>query len=442
MNTRPACLILGSALLTLAACKTTIEEAVPSSGSADFSRYVALGSSFTAGVTDGALYNGGQQNAFPLVLSRLFSAAGGGPFRQPDVHSDIGTDLEGRAHLELFLGTLCGQAGQVKTRRVASSGDASVFSANISADGPFNNLGIPGIRSTQFNDQFFVNPFYARFASTPGASTVLSEAVSLSPTFFTLLIGQEDIYDYARNGGDDMLGAPVTDIAVFEQKVDEIVNTLLAAGAQGAVANIPDPDDIPFFASIPYNGLVLSAAEAQQLNQFFINDSTISFSEGLNAYLVKDPTAPYGLRKMKSNELVLLSASPDSICAGYGSYNAATNSAWAFADKHVLDQAELSFIRNHIASFNYKIRSVAQQQGLAFVDLFSFFHALNQGILVNGVWYDNRYLDGRTYSTDGFHPTPQGYALIANLFAEAINRTFGSTLKAADPNQYPGVRWP
>jgi hypothetical protein len=435
-------LLLAGLAAAATSCKTTIEEAVPSAGSADFSRYVAMGSSFTAGVTNGALYDEGQDNSFPLILSRLFAAAGGGEFRQPAVHSSVGINLEGQARQELYLGSLCGQQGQLKARHVAAAGDQSIFTGNIAAGGPYHNLGIPGIRSTEFNDQFFVNPFFARFASTPGASSILSEAVSVSPSFFTLLIGQEDIYDYARNGGDDNLSSPVTQLAVFEDKVDELVNTLLAAGAQGAIANIPDPDDIPFFAAIPYNGLVLTAAQAQQLNQVFVNDTSIVFHEGANPYLVKDAAAPNGVRRLFGNELVLMNVTADSLCAGYGSYNASTGMAWPFADKHVLDQGELSHIRNNISAFNGKLAQVAQQHGLPYVDLHALFNDLNKGVLVNGAFYNNDYLTGRVYSVDGFHPTPQGYALIANLFVRAINQTYGATLRETDPNGYPGVKFP
>jgi hypothetical protein len=440
MNTRFLYGLL--AILAFTGCKTTIEEAEPSSGSADLGSYVALGGSYTAGMTNEALYDEGQQHSLPLILSRLFATAGGGAFKQPNVNSTTGINLDGNSRLELYLGSLCGQPNRIKTRYAASMGDQSIFSNNISGNGPFNNLGIPGIRSTQFNDQFFLNPFYARFASTPGASSILSEAVSVSPTFFTLLIGMEDVFDYARKGGDDLTSVPITEVGLFSAGADEIVNTLTAAGAGGAVGNIPDPSDIPFFRAIPYNGLVLTAAEAQQLNQFYMNDSAIVFSEGANPYLVKDLSVPSKLRMLRSDELVLLSASMDSVCAGYGSYNPATNAAWPFADRHVLDQNELSLVRNRIFSFNDKLRSLASANGLAYADVFAFFRELNKGLVVNGNRYSNEYITGRFFSADGFHPTPQGSALIANLFVEAVNLTYGATLKQADPNAYPGIHLP
>ena len=37
---------------------------------------------------------------------------------------------------------------------------------------------------------------------------------------------------------------------------------------------------------------------------------------------------------------------------------------------------------------------------------------------------------------DGVHPSPRGYALIANQFLAAINTTYGSNLKAVDLSKY------
>ena len=73
-----------------------IEEVIPlSSGEADFSNYVALGASFTAGFTDGALFIAGQENSFPNLLANVFANAGGGAFTQPWMNDNIGGLLLG-----------------------------------------------------------------------------------------------------------------------------------------------------------------------------------------------------------------------------------------------------------------------------------------------------------------------------------------------------------
>ncbi|MEP1142006.1 MAG: hypothetical protein ABJH44_17430, partial [Balneola sp.] len=44
-----------------------------SSGSADFSNYVAIGNSLTAGYMDGALYSNGQANSVAAILATSFA---------------------------------------------------------------------------------------------------------------------------------------------------------------------------------------------------------------------------------------------------------------------------------------------------------------------------------------------------------------------------------
>jgi hypothetical protein len=431
----------------ITACKTDIEIGNPSPGNADFTRYVALGSSFTAGVTDGALFTTGQSHSFPYILSTSFAEVGLSVFRQPTVNSVIGINLEGKSKLKLFYETLCNGEKSFIARYEAPQGDFSIFSDIVSSLGPFHNLGVPGTKSFHFNDQFYGdpvlgNPFYARFASIPGTSTLLSEAVLLNPTFFTLLIGQEDIYDYALGGGSETNFDSITSIAYFNANVDLIINTLVATGARGAIASIPDPADIPYFTTIPYDGLVLTAAQAAQLNTFFAMDPDIYFTEGRNPFLLQDTTTVSGARMLKETEYVLLSASYDSICKGYGWFDFENNQAKPFRDRHVLDEAELNFIRGRIFSFNDKLRQVATAKNLAFVDLYALFRKLNQGLIINGVRFSNQFATGRMYSSDGFTPTGQGYAIIANYFIMAINATYGSTLREVDVLAYPSLTMP
>jgi lysophospholipase L1-like esterase len=46
------------------------------------------------------------------------------------------------------------------------------------------------------------------------------------------------------------------------------------------------------------------------------------------------------------------------------------------------------------------------------------------------------YVTGGSFSLDGIHPSPRGYALIANAFLDAINSKYGSTLKKVDAKDY------
>ena len=63
------------------------EVITPTKGSADFTKFVAIGNSLTAGYQAGALFNEGQQNSLAAILAKQFSTVGGGAFNQPDIGS-------------------------------------------------------------------------------------------------------------------------------------------------------------------------------------------------------------------------------------------------------------------------------------------------------------------------------------------------------------------
>ena len=76
--------------LTFLACnKVAIDEKV-TAGTANFSKFVALGDSFGAGYSDGALFIEGQKGAYPNVIAQQLVAAGGGTFTTPLMADNVG----------------------------------------------------------------------------------------------------------------------------------------------------------------------------------------------------------------------------------------------------------------------------------------------------------------------------------------------------------------
>jgi hypothetical protein len=86
--------------LAFAACNSDDDDQpvvqVPvTAGTANFSKYVALGNSLSAGYMDGALYIKGQENSQTKILSDQFKLAGGGEFRIPYMNDNNGALLLG-----------------------------------------------------------------------------------------------------------------------------------------------------------------------------------------------------------------------------------------------------------------------------------------------------------------------------------------------------------
>lgn len=256
------------------------------SGEADFSSYVAIGNSLTAGYMDGTVYKSGQMNSFPNLLAQKFALVGGGAFTQPSYEDDV-NNLGG-----FVLGgnpIVVGGVNQFKTRLVIDAsegrpeninGTSTVEISDLQATA-YNNMGIPGAKSFHLGVPGYgniagvalgqANPYFVRHA-TSASATVLGDAMTKNPTFFTNWIGANDVLSYATNGGaqaDGMTAAidnnetnntnpttyggnDITHVGVFASVYTGIINTLTSSGAKGVVATIPSVTSIPYFTTVPY----------------------------------------------------------------------------------------------------------------------------------------------------------------------------------------------
>lgn len=262
-NTLYAAAFLGLA----SACEPEIERPEPISGEADFSTYVALGNSLTAGYMDDALYREGQENSYPAILARQMESVGRtGEFNQPLIPEGGGLGFtDGVPNGKLELGGFSEIGLPLLTPTAPSQG------ALEAVQGSFHNFGVPGAKSFHLLFDGYGNPamgagnyspYFARFASAPSTS-VVKDAAAINPTFFTLWIGNNDVLDYALDGGPNN-SAP-TDPATVEQSLRAILTGLGAqSAAEGAIANIPDIEKIPFFTTLKFNALNLNEAQVQQ----------------------------------------------------------------------------------------------------------------------------------------------------------------------------------
>ena len=115
------------------------------------------------------------------------------------------------------------------------------------------------------------------------------------------------------------------------------------------------------------------------------------------------------------------------------------------ADKWVLSSDEVAEVKAATDSYNTVIEAAATANGLAFVDAKSVMAQLSSpsgtGIVFDTYTMTSTYVTGGAFSLDGVHPSARGYALITNLFVDAINAKYGSTLKKADGRDF-GILYP
>lgn len=424
----------------MVSCKPKLDAPDPGKGSVDFSKYVSIGNSITSGYADGALYYDGQMVSYPNLLAEQFKQVGGGNFTQPLMPvSSVGAGLAGSTVVSkrvLGYATDCKGVTSLSPVFYAPTGDAAGLTTNIAAQGPFNNMGVPGAKATHIPVQGYglLNPFFKRMVDPSEVSTasILSKASAQNPTFFSMFIGNNDVLAYALAGG---ASDAITSSSAFDPSIDAIVNTMTANGAKGVIGNIPDITSLPYFTTIPYNGLTLDATQAAQLSAAYA-PLGITFQAGSNPFLIKDPGATGGVRKIKSTEYILLSTPQDSIkCFGYGSQ-------FPLSNKYVLTEAEVSGIQAAVAAYNSKLNAVASAKGLAYVDVNGFMAKAKSGIVYNGVNTSSSFVSGGAFSLDGVHLTPRANAMLANEFIKAINSTYGATVPQVDVTKYKGVVFP
>jgi hypothetical protein len=238
-------------------------------GTANFSNYVAIGASFTAGFTDNALFKAAQENSFPNILSQQFAKIGGGAFKQPLTSDNYGGLAAGGVRITGFEPRLVfGGAGPVALESVIGPVTVGTDIAINKPVGPFKNMGVPGAKSYHllFNGYGNIanlvtktaNPYFVRMASSTTA-TILGDAMAQTPTFFTLSeIGGNDVLGYALSGGDgtDVITPSAGAVGLgFNATFTYLVTTLTSGGAKGVVTNVPYITDLPHFTTVPYNPL-------------------------------------------------------------------------------------------------------------------------------------------------------------------------------------------
>ena len=459
------------------------------SGSANFSNYVAVGNSLTAGFSDAALFIDGQTASFPNMLAENFALAGGGSFNTPFMADNLGGATLGGTPIlgnRLILDFSSGSPTPTPVDGIGTTEISNTLSGN------FNNMGVPGAKSYHLLAPGYgnlagvpvglANPYYARFASSPDA-TIIGDVMAQSPTFFTLWIGSNDILGYATSGGSGVDqtgnldpstygGNDITDPTAFAGIYDGLLQALTAGGAGGAIANIHDVTSIPFFTTVPYNPVPLDAATAELLNTAYaayngglaqlqllgaisaeeVERRTIVFSEGeTNAVVLIDEDltdltgfnpALINMRQATAEDLLVFTS--QTIIGTLADPNDPTSIngvAVPLADQWVLTPEEQDAVATALAAYNQTIEALAAQYDLAFIDCNTFLRdvAENGYLLNDGSLLTDDYATGGGFSLDGVHPSPRGYALAANLFINAINEKYGSNLPEVEPLDYTGL---
>ncbi len=377
--------------------------ATPALAQPNFTRYVSVGDSLTAGFQSGGLLGTLTRNSYPALINRQAVGSDSG-FLQPIVSAP---GIPSVNQLVSLVGPV-----------IAPPAGAGTLTNPLLVR-PYNNVAVPGanVRDVLMTSTGGLHDLVLQqFSPALRGRTQLQQAVSLAPTFVTIWIGNNDALAAATTGR-VIDNVTLTTVDRFNADYRAVVGALAATGAQLAIANIPDVTTIPFVNTVPR--VVVNPATSQPV---IINGNTVPLI---------GPNGPLG-----AGDRVLLTATTE-LRMGKGIPVALGGSGQPLSDGVVLSAAEIATISARVAAFNGIIQTVANERNAAFVDANAILRrAAVSGIPIGGITFTPAFLTGGIFSYDGVHPTTIGYSVLANAFLEAINARFGGNIEPVDLSTY------
>ena len=242
---------IAGVVLILSACDEYNKLTAPppvDSGNANFSRFVTIGNSLTAGYQSSSLYESAQNYSYGKLIADVMGIS----FEQPLI-ADPGTG--GRLEIQ----SIDFSTSSIDIVANPNSG----VPLNLTYPAPYNNLGVPGafvydiLNATNSTNCFTAvfagvqNPLFDLILrnSSLNIGSQFQQAQALNPTFVTLWIGNNDVLGFATSGGTSP--ADPTDVAaVFTPLYTLTAGMIATLQADVVVANIPDVSTIPFFTTV------------------------------------------------------------------------------------------------------------------------------------------------------------------------------------------------
>jgi hypothetical protein len=400
-----ACAVLAAAA-ALAGCARVTPPTRPCGclGNADFTNYVAVGNSLTAGYQSGGLLSACQDRAYPVLLA---GQAGLATFSHPRIAAPGFPAL-------LFL-DWDNPAGGLPFSVHSHSGTGSLMNPG---EAPYQNLGVPGARIAHFFASDSTNPMFRVLLGDRG--TMWQQLKARHPRFVTFWLGSNDALEALLEGTPEVL----TPAGEFAASYGAALDSVLSTGAQVCAANIPDILDTPYATTVPpYAFDPVTGLPRLALGQ------RIPFLGQRDAG---------GPGKLDPNSVVTLEAL-DYLAQGIGIPSHVTVSGFTIPIPGGTDQPlpvhvvltpnEIAMIRARAALFNQTIATACAARNVPVMDAAALFHRVaRSGYSLGGVAYSTRYVQGGIMSLDGVHPTDFGQALVANEWIATINAHYHASL--------------
>ncbi len=363
----------------------------------DFTRFYVIGDSLTAGFSHGALNELFQQYSYPALIA---AQVGNTDFQQPLV-SDPGIP----PRLKLF---------SIFPQTVIQPVPGLGTPTNLRLPRPYNNLAVPGATTADVMNTVSseTNPLFD--VVLRGLGTQFQQLVASQPTFVIVWIGNNDLLAGVL-AATIIENVTVTPLSVFVNQFSTLINGLrtLLPNTKVLVINLPDATKTPFAATIP---------------------PCVPDPVTRQCVLVNGAPIPLlGTRGPIPQDALVTLAASSLIAQGYGIPKNLGGNGQPLPDDVVLYPDEIAAYRSLLDAYNEKIADIARNAGYEVFDFRTIFDAIAEhGYPVGGVELTGRYLLGGLFSYDAIHPTPLGYAVLANEIIRFLNLKMGADIEMID----------
>ena len=395
-------------------------------GSADFTRFVAIGDSISAGFGAGSLNERHQVFSPPAIIAQQVgiplctpaSSATDNCFALPLI------SFPGLPNGEIVLGV--NAAGQLAPVLVPGAGAPEMAGFGR----PYNNLAVPGYTVGAALTLTGAEGAQAGLGQVilRGLGSEVDQAIALHPTFLMVWLGANDVLGSVSKG--DPSGLPSA--AAFTAQYNAVLDKLVAGAPNAGLVVGTLPTD---FRSLPLTSTLPPVVFDSNFQPVLAGGNPIPL-----IYLPAGATTP---TIVPTGSVVLLSALPK-IQTGVGMppqlkqvppFSALPNVGTPLSDADIITPTELTTFQTAVTAYNAAITAAAASHGAAVADVKGFYdriaNSFTAPINVGPFQFNRQFATGGLFAMDGTHFSDIGYILFANEFIKAINANYGTHIPLA-----------
>ncbi|HYC58208.1 MAG TPA: hypothetical protein VEK79_01450 [Thermoanaerobaculia bacterium] len=398
-------------------------------GSADFTRFVALGDSYGAGFESSSLNERHQEWSWPAIIAKQVGLRLCTP-------SDPATATCWAQPLVSFPGIANELVLQGILTPSPSIGPAPGTGRPLMATfaRPYNNLSIPGAtvgallavtggEMPRLNEPTVVS--FARFILRD-QGTAVQQALLQHPTFIAMWIGGNDYLNIIFSGDPSTL----TPAATFKAQYEAVLNALVtgAPTAGMVVGNLPSGIPpylrlIPPFLVDPNTGQPILVGG----QRVFFTVKTGIDAQGNDIF---EPIAPTTLIPLGTRTKLAQGYGLPPIFRNIPPFNQLQHTGDPLEQSDVITVEEITATVARVAEYNAIIKAAADARDIPIADVAGLFNRVISptGEHLGPISVTGDPVTGGFFSLDFFHLTDLGYLLMGNEFIKAINNGYGTEI--------------